>query len=555
MDKILTLNSLYKFFTRFDVGCKFSSKDTGKPIVVSVPAQFDVQTQDAPGLLRLRLKVCHTELNRNGSYIARENMVKAMPSLKYRPILAYIHTLPNGDADFYAHNMEIVEADGEQKINYIEQQVGCFTADDPVLEYDDEMEKEYVIAYAVIPEDYTEAANIIRRKNGTKVSCELVINELAYNANEQYLELTDFYFSGTTLLGCDEDGEEIGEGMLGARADIADFLHKEPVFTYHDKLIEALDRLNVTLSNFNTQTTEEGGEDMTHFEELLAKYGKVAEDVTFEIEGLSDEELDAKFAELFGVETETEAEQEEEHFEDEEQPTADEEQAEVETMSDAAEEEEEVPTEEYAKRKHCSLNDNGMTVSFDISHEDIRYSLYQLLAGYEESDDEWYEVYQVFDDYFVMHCYNSNKFYTQAYTVSEDGAVAFSGDRTEVYQMLLTESEKQAVDNMRTAYEELQTKYNELKAFKDEIDAKQLQAQKDAIFARAEYGVVAESDEFKSLVQNAAKYSVEECEVKADVMLAKYYKTFARTASESTVVVVAAPKESKKTSPYGNLFN
>ena len=115
------------------------------------------------------MKVCHTQTNRNGSHISDSNMEKAMPTLKYRPILAYIHELEDGTKDFYAHNMEIVEnEDGESEINYIEKQVGCFTADDPWLEYDKDMDKTYVMAYAVIPEDYTEAADIIRRKNGSK---------------------------------------------------------------------------------------------------------------------------------------------------------------------------------------------------------------------------------------------------------------------------------------------------------------------------------------------------------------------------------------------------
>ena len=32
-----------------------------------------------------------------------------MPTLKYRPVLAYIHQLDDGTYDFYAHNMEIEE--------------------------------------------------------------------------------------------------------------------------------------------------------------------------------------------------------------------------------------------------------------------------------------------------------------------------------------------------------------------------------------------------------------------------------------------------------------
>ena len=56
-------------------------------------------------------------------------------------IKEYTKELPDGTKDFYAHNMEIVEnEDGESEINYIEEQVGCFTADEPWLEYDKEMD-------------------------------------------------------------------------------------------------------------------------------------------------------------------------------------------------------------------------------------------------------------------------------------------------------------------------------------------------------------------------------------------------------------------------------
>ena len=168
--KILTLDDLYQFFVQQNKTIDFSAKESGKPIVVTTNGYFASEEDNTPGMLKLKLKVCHTETNRNGSHISEENMEKAMPTLKYRPILAYIHELNDGTKDFYAHNMEIVEnEDGEAEINYLEKQVGCFTADEPWLEYDKDMDKTYVMAYGVIPEGYTEAADIIRRKKGTKI--------------------------------------------------------------------------------------------------------------------------------------------------------------------------------------------------------------------------------------------------------------------------------------------------------------------------------------------------------------------------------------------------
>ena len=554
LSKILTLDDLYKFFVEQNKTVNFSSKDSGTPIIVTTNGFFETNESDMPEMLKLELKVCHTDTNRNGSHISTENMEKAMPTLKYRPILAYIHELEDGTKDFYAHNIEIIEhEDGETEINYIEKQVGCFTADDPWLKYDEENDKTYVHAYAVIPEGYTEAADIIRRKGGTKVSCELIINELSYNAKEKYLDLTDFIFGGCTLLGCDEQGNEIGEGMLGSRADISDFCHKEPVYTYQEKLIKTLEKLNVVLESFNNNSEEKGGIEMNKFEELLTKYGKTAEDITFEIDGLSDEELEAKFNEEFE--------------DDDSKLKNDESNSDSDDGSDdESGEEEPITVEEEAcgkkkKKKKCSIDSDGnMSVSFEISHEDIRGALFNLIGVYEEEDNEWYWITNVYDDYFIFENWDGNKMYKQSYSVDGDN-VTLSGDRQEVFKMILTESEKLAIEKMREDYASLEAKYNELKTFKDNYDAAELKAKKDAIFARSEYSVLAEDEAFKTLVADAEKYSVDEVEAKAKAIFADYvintgaFSTKDNGENKPKVLGFNFNKKEDKKSPYGNLFN
>ena len=556
LSKILTLDDLYQFFVEQNKTVNFSSKDSGTPIIVTTNGFFETNESDMPEMLKLELKVCHTDTNRNGSHISTENMEKAMPTLKYRPILAYIHELEDGTKDFYAHNIEIIEhEDGETEINYIEKQVGCFTADDPWLKYDEENDKTYVHAYAVIPEGYTEAADIIRRKGGTKVSCELIINELSYNAKEKYLDLTDFIFGGCTLLGCDEQGNEIGEGMLGSRADISDFCHKEPAYTYQEKLIKTLEKLNVVLESFNNNSEEKGGIEMNKFEELLAKYGKTAEEVTFEIEGLSDEELEEKFKEAF------EDDNDESKLDDDDEPDS-----ENDDGDNSDDEEEPITTEEEAcgkkkKKKKCSIDSDGnMSVSFEISHEDIRGALFNLIGVYEEEDNEWYWITNVYDDYFIFENWDGNKMYKQSYSVDGDN-VTLSGDRQEVFKMILTESEKLAIEKMRDDYASLEAKYNELKTFKDNYDAAELKAKKDAIFARSEYSVLAEDEAFKTLVADAEKYSVDEVEAKAKAIFADYvintgaFSTKDNGENKPKVLGFNFNKKEDKKSPYGNLFN
>ena len=558
MHKILTLDNLYQFFVEQNKSVNFSSKENGSPIVVSMPANFEISENDMPGMLKLKLKVCHIDTNRNGSHISKENMEKAMPTLKYRPILAYIHQLDDGTYDFYAHNMEIVEDEnGEEKINYIEKQVGCFTTDDPYLEYDKDNDKTYVNAYAVIPEEYTEAANIIRRKNGTKVSCELVIDELSYNAKEKYLDLTSFYFGGCTLLGCDENGNEIGEGMLGSRADIADFCHKKPVFDYQEKLVEMLDRLNNTLSNFNKNNTEEGvREEMSHFDELLEKYGFTVEELDFDYENMSDEELDIAFEDFKCRKKKYEEEEQDADSEDFKcrKKKCDDEDSE----GDDSEEEDDNDEEDDAGDDESKKNSENFVKNFkvEISHEDIRYALYNLIAEYEESDNEWYGIYAVYDDYFVMQGWCNGKFYKQGYSIDGEN-VSLDGERTELFQMLLTESEKLAVDKLRGDYAELEAKYNELKTFKDNYDAAEIKDKKDSIFADEAYNDIRESDDFKALMNDAENYSVEEIQNKCDLLFAaneKKIKFAANKNKSHSISFNFSKKEDKKTSAYGNLF-
>ena len=532
--RMMTLDDLYKFFVQQNKSFNFNSKESGEPIVVTTNGFFESKETDMPGMLGLQLKVCHTELNRNGSFISKENMEKAMPTLKYRPILAYIHELSDGTKDFYSHNVEFTEdEDGEMQVVYIEKQVGSFTADAPWLEYDKDMDKTYVMAYAVIPEEYTEAADIIRRKKGTKVSCELVINELSYNAKEKYLDLTDFYFGGTTLLGCDEEGNEIGEGMLGARADIKDFCHKEPKFTYQDKLIETLEKLNVTLSSFNKSNSEEGGyEEMDNFENEVVDEVVETEVEETVVENNEVEETVIENNDVDGTDVVEETETEETSTSED---------------GDDGNFEEKSVYEKFTK-----------TFIVELSHDDIRWALYNLITQYDEEDNDYYGIRSVYDNYFIMCGWINNKLYKVGYTVDGEN-VSLEGERQEVFELIVTESEKIAIEKMREDYAALEVKYNELKAFKDNYDAETLKAEKNAVFASAEYDEIRESDEFKALMSEMDNYSVEELKVKADLLFAasmkkKFNFEMQKPAKRDFVSMNFNAKPDEKKEAYAGLF-
>ena len=538
--KLLTLEDLAKFCKEQNFS-NFSSKDTGYQLSVQVPANFEVDgnTYQDNTLLFGKVKVFHIGPNRNGSSVTKNAAEKALSTIAYKPLLANFCEV-DGVKDFTSHDMELND-DGS--VTYVEHQIGCFTADAPVIQYDETTEKEFVFAKVAIPREYTDACDIIERKNGTKVSVELLVNEMNYSAKDDILELTDIIVQGCTCLGTNpETGDSVEEGMQGARLDIVDFsvdnnsIVDKSNNELNSKMLEILEKLNDTISNFNIQNfNQEGGENaMNKFEELLNLYGLTSEEIEFEVEGLSDEDLEAKFVEVYG-----DAE-------------------EFKKKKKCSDEEDESEEEDFAgcgkKKKRCAVNTENSTVEFELSHDDIRMALYGLLEStWDENSYAW--VCEVYDNYFIYQkeTYGDEgydyKYYKQSYSKNEDN-VELSGDPVEVFSTFVTESEKTALDMIRS-------QYDELKAFKENVEKQELKVQKDAILESAEYAEIKDSEEFKALVADAEKYSVDELKVKADLIFAAAMKkkfNFEAKPEKKSVGINFNAKPNKK-SAYGNLFN
>ena len=550
---LLTLEDLAQFCKEQNFS-KFSSKDSGYQLSVQVPATFEVENEGYQDntLLFGKVKVFHIGENRNGSSVTKEAAEKSLSTIAYKPLLANFCEV-DGEKDFTSHDMEFNE-DGT--VTYLEHQIGCFTADAPVIQYDETTEKEFVFAKVAIPREYTDACEIIERKNGTKVSAELLINEMNYSAKDDVLELTDIIFQGATCLGKNpETGENIEEGMQGARLDIVDFSAENNSITVdvnaklNDILVESLKKLNETLEKFNniTDSKEEGGEGaMNKFEELLDLYELTAEDITFEVDGLSDEDLEAAFTENFG---------DAEEFKKKKNCSAnDNDDSDGNGEGDPAPENQ--PVEDLAKKKRrCSVNSEAGTIEFELSHDDIRMALYGLLES-EQDEYSYAWVCEVYDNYFIYQkeTYGEDgyeyKYYKQGYSKNGDN-VELNNDTVEVFSTFVTESEKTALDMIRSQYEEL-------KAFKDNYDAAETKAKKDEIFANEAYDEIRESDEFKALVTDAENYSIDELQVKCDLLFAANVKKAKFSAEpekkHNSLGINLNAKPNKKAQAYGGLF-
>ena len=239
---------------------------------------------------------------------------------------------------------------------------------------------------------------------------------------------------------------------------------------------------------------------MNKFEELLAKYNKTIEDITFEYSDMSDEELEAKFAELFD--------------DDSEDP-------ENEGLS-SGENDGKGNSDPENNSNNNTDNFEKLVRTYEISHEDLRYALYNLLAPYEDSDDDYYYISNVFDSYFVYEGWCTDKIYRQGYTKDGDN-VSFEGERTELFRELLTASEKAELESIRA-------NYAELKSFKENVEKNELHSKKEEILNSEKYAVLAQKDEegkfvneaYSKLVSEMDNYSLADLETQIKVIHSDY---------------------------------
>lgn len=471
---ILTVDELVKFCEQNQLNDFDSSQSDNCEYILNMPATFEVEDESddkhLEGLLPFTSKAFHDHTNLNKSNITEDTFKEEMPSANFRPILANIVEGEDGVMDFGAHDYHVVVNDnGEKVVVYDEQPIGVIDGSQTTIEFDEEAEVNRAILHGYLYAEYcADAVEILDRRGTVNCSVELSVRKFSYDASKKVLNLDSYCVSGLTLLGA-----AYNPGMAGSDFKLDEDVTKEE-FTHKDKLVEILEKLEFTLSNLNM---EKGGQIMTKFEELLQKYEKTAEDITFEYENLSDEELEAKFEEAFA------------------------------TVDKNA-----------GKCQFIVIDGEGNYVDkkeFSLSLNDKLYALNRLVNN--TYGDDWYSVV-VYEDkgYLEAHGYWEDKHYRQSYTQDGDN-FALVDDKIEVFAKFLTQEE---CDKLEADRAKMEADFAALKEYKEKKEFEI--AHNERMSAIADYSSIENTDEYKALIADIDKYTVAEITEKADAIVGKY---------------------------------
>ena len=548
----ISIDAFYDYLVNKGSNLKFSKVEFGGSFVavgLEGTLSFNKDT-DKDGLVKAHLKAAHVGKNRNRSQITYSSMKKNLKSIKNRPILAYIHQLEIDGEQKNVFGWHAMHEGENGEIVYDEIPVGHVPTDaKPELVYDADKDKEYIETDAYLYEGYTKAPEILMDADGQcPVSVEIDVYDFSYDAKEKNLNIDDFVFKGITILGYYEDGSTVEPAMEGANISLLNF--------------------NVDKATFEIdQNSMKGGkDDMGLFEQLLEQYNVTAEDITFEHDNLTDEELKAKFEEMFGnAEADPTPES---NFEN--NPESGDEGAEGDDSEGEAEPEEpETDPEPEADEGEDGAQDDDEPVKkidnsiaysvngkeFAVSLNDKIYALSTLVNdAYSEADNTYYNVI-VYDKELVMVDIWAGSAYRQSYG-ERAGVFSLKGDRIPVHAIYVTDTEEAEIENMRSKYS----------AMSDEL-AKYQQAEEDsrkeAIINSEDWNDISGSAEFAEIKAKASEYSADEIQAKCDALLLSYAKSnskkthVAKDTNQHKFSLFRVPegKSADSNKRYGNLFD
>lgn len=185
------------------------------------------------------------------------------------------------------------------------------------------------------------------------------------------------------------------------------------------------------------------------------------------------------------------------------------------------------------------------SMNFEVSLDEIQYALSTLVnETYGEADNTYYStiVYADSKSVVMVDCW-TNKAFKQTYKV-RNGSYSLSGDRIPVKSCWLTADEESQLDQMRSKYSAISAELDNYK--------------KSEMFGSSDYAGIADSDEFKALMEESKDMSFEVTKQKCDAMLldfAKSGKLGFSAQPEKKVGKVNLPKVNKRKKNYGNLFD
>ena len=464
---------------------------------INLPVTYEVSDYVDDRFKKVKIWIAHTGENLNYSIFTKESLEKMSETLPYVPIVGYIEKNEEDENDFSDHRNSITIKDGDVNIEYMCHAYG-FIPEGAKSSFEIRDGKEWLVGEGYLWTKFEKSVDIFSNSNNSKSQSMEIDNIDGFIDNEGRVNVDNARFSALCILG-----DNVAPGMQGS-----------------------------TIEMFNANSVKDEIKEMVYEfskkgEKSLEKDTKEKVDEFVE-EKDKEDKTDTKKAKTDSDKKDTEEK--------------------VEDVKKNAKKEDEEDTEDGEGVEIEDDKEKKFQLVFEISHEDIRRSLYSSIAN--DGENEWNWIIEIFDDHFIYQNENykdgkvDNKFYDVKYTVEND--YVSIGEKVEVFSKFLTKEEFDKIDAERNRVEELETELTTLKEFKAEKETA------DKMEILETYSEKLSEEKFKEFSEGIANFEAKDLEKEIAYVL---FKQDQLTESENKAggVAVYTAKSNETTGKYGDL--
>lgn len=235
------------------------------------------------------IRVLYTGVNRNRTSIDKAAVERAIPTLYNCPIVCNYNVVED---TIGGHDVEFVDTKNGMRMVNLTDAIGVIPEGAQYrwenIEEANGQVHEYLIVDGLLWKR-SSAYEKLKRDGCSGQSMEITVN--SGKSVDGVYQIYDFTFTAFCILG--EDVEPCFES-----ADIETFSLGVYKTRFEHMMSELKQEYAIAAENNSTEFSSKGGEGKVNLTEMLAKYGLTDVDITFETEGMTEEELEAKFAEI-----------------------------------------------------------------------------------------------------------------------------------------------------------------------------------------------------------------------------------------------------------------
>ena len=227
---------------------------------ISLPISFSVNNEISDKtnrFINVTIDVLHTGLNYNRSIFSKEVVNENIETIKNTPILGFITEVPYGDKDFKGHEYVITKDENGVKRKYIGEAFGMIPEScNPrwiTKMCDDGQEREFLQVDGLLWTKFNDAANIMLENVEKPQSMELYPYDIdGYENDDGDFVFTKFSFDGCCILGSSKE-----PAMESAKIEVVNFTVGDFVKNIQSELINKYSEFTKLVDETTSKTFTE----------------------------------------------------------------------------------------------------------------------------------------------------------------------------------------------------------------------------------------------------------------------------------------------------------